>query len=572
MSLTGALNAAVSSLKVNQAAIQLVSANVAHANDPGYVRKTISRESLNLGNDQIGGVAIGSYQNAVSISLRKQFETLTARTGTTDAQTEYLSRIQDLFGTSADKAQLTSLLNEFTAAWQAFQASPESSAAQSQVISLGDRFAGEINRLAEGVDSIDRDIRVDTENSVKQLNDKLEQMFQLNLQLRSSSDGGPERTQLLDQRDQLVRDIAKYIDVRAVDRENGAVALFTAAGLSLVDGPPSKFAYDGVNLTRVEDPATPINALLRDGKIRALLDLRLDNSNTNQAISNDPATEVIRKLRSQLDMAVSAFTATAGTPPSFASAYDNADKSLRITAAFQNTVEAAPSTAQFTTIGLSGDLVAGDVFEVDVNGKKFSYTAQVGDTSLDQIATQLAALVNADTTLGVTAVAGISSLQLVGGSINQKFTVQTTVNGQLPELNQGFFVGTDRYTFKLNQSLRDGTQQMKKNSSPAVVTALTAADRNFVSAGLVLTNVSYKGLVVGLVGASLVNAKTVQDSGKFNSDSLQITEQRYQSEVGVNLDEEIANLQVLQNSYAASARLLTVVQNLFDDLQAIVSR
>src|SRR6185369_16921814 len=106
MSLTGALNAAVSGLKVNQAAIQLVSANVAHANDPNYVRKTIGRESLGLGDDQLGGVAVGSYQNAVSISLRKQFEALTAQTGTTDAQMEYLSRIQDLFGTSADKAQL----------------------------------------------------------------------------------------------------------------------------------------------------------------------------------------------------------------------------------------------------------------------------------------------------------------------------------------------------------------------------------------------------------------------------------------------------------------------------------
>src|SRR6185369_8670073 len=126
---------------------------------------------------QLGGVAVGSYQNAVSISLRKQFEALMAQTGTTDTQTEYLSRIQDLFGTSADKAQLTSLLNDFTAAWQAFQANPESAAAQSQVVSLGDRFAQEINRLAEGVDSIDNDIRVDTDNSVKQLNDLLEKMF-----------------------------------------------------------------------------------------------------------------------------------------------------------------------------------------------------------------------------------------------------------------------------------------------------------------------------------------------------------------------------------------------------------
>ena len=51
-----------------------------------------------------------------------------------------------------------------------------------------------------------------------------------------------------------------------------------------------------------------------------------------------------------------------------------------------------------------------------------------------------------------------------------------------------------------------------------------------------------------------------------------MTEQRYQQDTGVNLDEELANLQVLQNAYAASARLMTVIQTLFDTLQAAVSR
>jgi flagellar hook-associated protein 1 FlgK len=51
-----------------------------------------------------------------------------------------------------------------------------------------------------------------------------------------------------------------------------------------------------------------------------------------------------------------------------------------------------------------------------------------------------------------------------------------------------------------------------------------------------------------------------------------MTEQRYQQETGVNLDEELANLQLLQNAYAASARLMTVIQTLFDTLQAAVSR
>jgi flagellar hook-associated protein 1 FlgK len=64
----------------------------------------------------------------------------------------------------------------------------------------------------------------------------------------------------------------------------------------------------------------------------------------------------------------------------------------------------------------------------------------------------------------------------------------------------------------------------------------------------------------------------VSEGAKLNADSLQMIEQRYQEETGVNLDEELANLQLLQNAYAASARLITVIQTLFDTLQAAVSR
>ena len=65
-------------------------------------------------------------------------------------------------------------------------------------------------------------------------------------------------------------------------------------------------------------------------------------------------------------------------------------------------------------------------------------------------------------------------------------------------------------------------------------------------------------------------AKQISDQAKFDSDSLTMSTQRYQSDTGVNLDEEIANLQVLQNAYAASARLLTVVQEMFDTLEQAV--
>jgi flagellar hook-associated protein 1 FlgK len=570
MSLTGALNAAVASLRVNQASIQVLSANIAHVNDPNYTKKTLNRESIVLGDSQVGSVGIAGYSTAVSENLRKQMETLIAGSGTSGTQNELMSRVQQLLGTSTDQAALPSLLSQFTAAWQTLQATPESKAAQTAVIRYGQQLTEEVNRVAAGIDSLDSEIKDETTQSVDDLNGLLEQVFELNVRLRSASENGAERADLIDQRDNLVRQVAQYVDVRTVERENGAIALFTPAGLSLVDGPPSKFTFDGTNVFRSEDPTTPVESLFREGKIRALIDFRLDNSAKAVPVSTDPATEVLRKLRSQLDQVAKAMTSTTGS--TFSSAYDAAGQSLRVEMNFQTTVEAQPASPQYTTVGLTGDLRPGDVFEIDINGKIFSYTAQANDATLDAIAAKLAGLVNGDTTLGVTAVAGAGAIQLSGTTNNTPYSVKTLANGETPELKTGFFTGTDRFTFKVNQSLLDGTQQLKKNSASDVVTALNSTDRTFVAAGLTVSGVSYKGMMVNIVGTSVANAKSIADQAKFDSESLAQTEQRYQADVGVNLDEELANLQVLQNAYAASARLLTVVQQLFDTLQAAVSR
>jgi flagellar hook-associated protein 1 FlgK len=44
---------------------------------------------------------------------------------------------------------------------------------------------------------------------------------------------------------------------------------------------------------------------------------------------------------------------------------------------------------------------------------------------------------------------------------------------------------------------------------------------------------------------------------------------RLQSETGVNLDEELSNLTIYQNAYAASARVISIVQTMYDALMNI---
>ena len=571
MSLTSALNSAISALRVNQAQVQLVSANIAHANDPNYTRKTLDTESVAFGNGQVGGVIIGGYKNAVSVSLRKQVEAQTADAGATDASNEYLSRIQDLLGTTADQSALTNLMNDFTSAWQDFQSEPDSTAAQQAVIGSGQQIADQIHTIASGVDQVDADVRTDITNSVNKLNDLLKQLFQVNLQLKTAGTNTSSTADLTDQRDNLVKQIAQYVDVRTVEQSDGSVSLFTAGGLQLLDGPPSLFAYNGTNVTKVDD-GTVIDSQLSGGRIHALLNFRLDSTGTNSPVNMDPATQVVQKLRSQLDMMVAALTTTQGTPPTLAAAYNAAGLSQRVSASYQTTVQATASSSQYTTVSLSGTLQTGDVFSVVVNSKTFSYTATDADKSLDQIAAQLAGQINADTTIGITAVPGSASLQLISNNSGQAFTVKTAVNNQVPELAGSLFTGTNRYDFQVNAALLDGSLQLKKNSASDVVNALTTTDRNFMATGVALTGVSYSGMMTGVVGNSISGAKQVSDQASFNTDALNMSTQRYQADTGVNLDEEIANLQILQNAYAASARLLSVVQQMFDTLESAVAR
>ena len=58
MSLTQAMNTAVAGMRTTQSALALVSANVANAETPGYVRKTLTQVTTSAGSSGVS-VQIG---------------------------------------------------------------------------------------------------------------------------------------------------------------------------------------------------------------------------------------------------------------------------------------------------------------------------------------------------------------------------------------------------------------------------------------------------------------------------------------------------------------------------------
>ncbi|QCN97919.1 flagellar hook-associated protein FlgK (plasmid) [Azospirillum argentinense] len=467
MSLFGALGSATASLRAVQAQVKLVSDNVARADDPTRTRHTVSNVL-----DSNGFVLTSQYRREVDSALLSQVQDLTAREGSSSTKSSYMQQLGDLLRTTSGKPQLNEYAEAFQTAWKAVETSPESEVAQYQLIQAADTFAREINRVSQGVEDMDREIQGDLSQSVGEVNRLLKEIESINNNIVSLQGYGSAGNEVADKRDGLIRELSTYVGVRTMARPDGRIAVFTPTGLALVDSQAANLSYEGgnINLT-VGNQVTNVNQHLKEGKVAALMNLRADGSTASppQAASADPTTEVIRKLRSQLDAYAQMFTGSTkpGEPTSFRDAYDQAK----------------------------------------------------------------------------------------------------TVPG---EEGTQFFMGNDRFTIHVNENLLNNTKKLKSAAVKDVVTALSATGRSFQSDGLKLEGASFSSITSNITGGWMSAAKTAMDKSSLDKDSRQILEERYHATTGVNIDEEIANLQQLQTSYAASARVMQVANTMFDALEAIV--
>lgn len=133
-----------------------------------------------------------------------------------------------------------------------------------------------------------------------------------------------------------------------------------------------------------------------------------------------------------------------------------------------------------------------------------------------------------------------------------------------------FFTGTDRFTLNVNKKLMSGETKIKESGIPAMAQAMSAANRSMTSDGLKLSSTTYSGMASSITGAWMSTAGTVSANLATSKESRDLLDERYVNNTGVNIDEEIANLQQLQTSYAASARVMQVANSMFDALERIV--
>ena len=117
MSLSIALQNALSGLQTNEAILQVIANNVANANTEGYTRKVVQQTSVTVAGGG-RGVEAAELTRVVDERLLTELRTTLSDLGDARAQDFYYNRILDQFGTLANDSAPGRAVPRGSAPWR----------------------------------------------------------------------------------------------------------------------------------------------------------------------------------------------------------------------------------------------------------------------------------------------------------------------------------------------------------------------------------------------------------------------------------------------------------------------
>ena len=262
------LNNALSSLRINQQQLSVLSQNIANANTKGYSRQTLSQTAVTL--DGTGeGVSAGDITRQVDQYLSQSVRSQNSDLGAASVINDYYTRIQLDMGTPGGNNSIDSYINGFFNAIQSLAQSPQNATSQQNAVNTGVQLATQTKQLATNLQDLQYQTDKDITSTLTNINTDLTKINQLNILIGTSAALGKGTADLEDQRDGLLQDLSQYIDIKTFTRNDGYVNITTGGGVSILDNNVYKFEYDAVgNPTAFNDGTslspitiTPVDSL-----------------------------------------------------------------------------------------------------------------------------------------------------------------------------------------------------------------------------------------------------------------------------------------------------------------------
>ncbi|MBR0965916.1 flagellar hook-associated protein FlgK [Bradyrhizobium diazoefficiens] len=622
MGLSSALASAMSGLRANQAALSIVSSNVANSQTPGYVVQTPNQIEVTTGDFGSTAMTTG-VSRELDTYVQNQLRTETGGSGYADQMANILKQLQNVYGTPGNSGTLETALNNFTTALQALSTSAGSSSAQTVAVGAAQGLAQQLNVTTKGIQSLRSNVEQDLGTSGQQANAAMQKIADINTKLQGLSANDPSAATLMDQRDQAINTLSKFVDVRATVDGSNQANIYTTTGFQLVgaglasqfsfasagaltatslyNSDPSKSGVGALNLKLPNGSMVDVvaNNVVSSGQIAA--DLKLRDQTLVQAQTQ--IDQLAATMSSALSDKTTADSTVSGPPAGFD--IDLAGAQPGNTVNISYTDKTSNTQRQITLVNVTDpaalplqNATNANPMQIGVNfnGGMGAIASALNTALLGSHLTFAAAPSPATaTTLRVTD--DNSGLAKVNSASSTKtISSLTSGNPQLPLFTDG---GQALYTGAITASgsqmtglagriavntqlSADPTRLSVYNTSP-VTPAGDTTRSDFLYSRLTNTVFSYSpttGLgsasqpFTGSVSNYLQQFLSVQGNAATQATQLQqgqsvvvsTLQAKFNSTSSVNLDSEMSNLIQLQNAYAANAHVMTVVQSMMTTL------
>lgn len=232
------LNVGARALLANQVALQTTGNNIANVSVAGYSRQSVAMETVQ--GQFTGSGYIGNGVNVATI-LRNHNELLTRQAAAAQAvqaadatRAERVKQVQDVFsgGTSGLGAAVTDMLNSLGDV----VSSPTDITARTVTLTRMDEMAARMRSSAQQLQEIEYSVTEQLKTDVNSINNLAKNIADVNEQIARVRGNGQSPNDLLDQRDQLIRELNQYVQTTQIPADDGTVGVFVGGSQALVLG------------------------------------------------------------------------------------------------------------------------------------------------------------------------------------------------------------------------------------------------------------------------------------------------------------------------------------------------
>lgn len=233
-----------SGITAYQRALATVSNNIANTNTVGYSRQdvSISANAPRL----VGSNYLGT--GAVFSGVRRQYDAFVEsnlRNSNADFQSQepmvsYVNRLIDVMGD--ESIGLTAAMNQFFKSGRDLASDPASTVQRSTFLRDADGLAARFRQLATQLELLETETRQSVQTDIGEINSLTRQLAVVNKQLTKQATLERQPSELLDQRDLLLRDLSSLTALKTSFKPNGEVLVTVGDVVSqgvLVDGSKS---------------------------------------------------------------------------------------------------------------------------------------------------------------------------------------------------------------------------------------------------------------------------------------------------------------------------------------------